>query len=83
MQVKLTLTNGDAAASASLIFVREKDLPVVVALVRQEESALTVETAGGRIGLEANFDAQANEIHGTMQVGGTEIPIVLRRGNAK
>jgi hypothetical protein len=83
MQVKLTLTNGDDAASANLIFVREKDLPVAVALVRQEDSALTVETGGGRISLEAKFYALANELRGTLQLGGAEIPIVLRKGNAR
>jgi len=32
MQVKLSLTNKDGAASANRVFVRDKDLPVLVAL---------------------------------------------------
>jgi hypothetical protein len=83
MQVRLSLTNKDGAASANLVFVKDKDLPVLVALVLQEDSALSVETAGGKISLEATFDQEAREISGAIQIGGTDIPIVLRKGDAK
>ena len=83
MQVKLSLTSKDGAASANLVFVKDKDLPVSVALVRQEDSTLRVETAGGKISLEATFDQEASEIRGAMQIGGTDVPIVLRKGDAK
>jgi hypothetical protein len=83
MQVKLSLTNKDGAASANLVFVRDKDLPVLVTLVLQEDSALRVETASGKISLEATFDQQAAEIRGAMEIGGADVPIVLRKGNAK
>ena len=49
----------------------------------QEDSALRVETAGGKISLEATFDQQAGEIRGVMQVGRSDVPIVLRKGTSK
>jgi hypothetical protein len=49
----------------------------------QEESALRVETAGGKISLEATFDQQAGEIRGAMQIGRTDVPIVLPKGTSK
>jgi hypothetical protein len=83
MEVKLNLVNQKGAASANLILVREKDIPVTVALVRQEGSALTLESASGQIRLETTFDPASNELRGAVEIGGTGIPIVLRKGEAK
>lgn len=42
-----------------------------------------METAGGKISLEATFDQQAGEIRGVMQIGRSDVPIVLRKGTSK
>lgn len=82
-RVKLTLTNGDGAASATLALVGTKENPFPIALVRQEDSALALTSADGQIGLDAMFDKDSGEIRGSLQIGPTEVPITLRKGSAK
>ncbi len=83
LQVKLGIKNGTDAASATLVFVREKDMPVPVVLVRQEDSMFLLETAGHRIRLEAALDSAAGELRGALELGGAEVPLVLRKENAQ
>ena len=82
-QVKLTLTNGEGAASATLMLVRTKENPLPIGMVRQEDAALALASADGQIALDAMFDKNSGEIRGTLQLGPTEIPIAFHKGNAK
>lgn len=82
-QVKLTLANKDGTASANFFLVRTKENPFPVDLVRQEDAQITLEMAGGQLGLDAAFDRTASEIRGTLRIGSVDVPIALRKGSAQ
>ncbi|HEX3742712.1 MAG TPA: hypothetical protein VHW09_02230 [Bryobacteraceae bacterium] len=83
LHVKLTLQNGEKAASATLVFSRTKETAVTVTLVTQEDSRLSVEADGGQVNMDGRVDAASGELRGTLAIGGTEMPMALRKGSGK
>jgi hypothetical protein len=78
--VAITLANhAGAAATATLVVVGKQTNNVPVDLVIEEGSFLRVESQSLRVAFEGRWVEAADELEGTFDLAGTELPLVLRR----
>jgi len=68
---------GPATAKFVIVGKRTNDLPVD--LVTDEGGLLRIESQANRVAFEGRYVAQTREIRGAIDLGATEVPIVLRR----
>ena len=79
--VTLALENhAGASASAKLVIVGKATNDIPVDLVVQQGETLRIESQTTGIVFEGRIGNGASEIRGTIELGSTEVPLVLRRG---
>jgi hypothetical protein len=77
--VTIKLMNRADGATAEFVVVGKKTNNLPVDLVTQEGDALTIDSHETGISYEGRFNKEANEIKGTFNQPGIELPLVLRR----
>jgi len=81
--VTLTLENhAGAGASATLVVVGKATTRVPIDLVVQDGGSVRVESPSTGIAFEGRLANEDAELHGTIEIGPTERPLVLRRAPA-
>ena len=78
--VTITLENhAGGAATAKFVVVGKQTTDLPVNLVVEEGKLLRIESQPYRVAFEGRLADQSDEIRGTIEVGGFEAPLVLRR----
>jgi hypothetical protein len=79
-QITITLENhADRGASATFVVVGKRTTELPVDLVLQDGAILRVESQANQVVFEGRIDNDRGEIRGTIELGSTELPLVLRR----